>query len=196
MQHFEKLAVVLFVAFVWRPAVGQDARTEPAASDATAAQHQTVPNPWAEDVTSPEAIVAAAYESIQRAPGADFQWDRFESLFLPQATLIPNTEQTGGTFRMLSPQEFVDWIDANTAIGGPNDQGFVEESIRNIVHRYGDVAHVYSTYQKHFWDEDEILGRGINSFQLVHTDGRWWIASIVWDEESGAGPIPSEYLPD
>lgn len=54
------------------------------------------------DVASPEAIVAATYESIARAPGENFDWKRFRSLFLPTATLIPSTEQRGGSFDILS----------------------------------------------------------------------------------------------
>ena len=149
------------------------------------------------DVASPEAIVEAAYDALAREPGAPFQWDRFRSLFLPQATLVPNTEQTGGTLQVHSPEGFIAWIDASYAehapIGSEKDKGFAEEAVHNEVHRYGDVAQVFSTYQKHFWGDDRILGRGINSFQLVHHDGRWWIASIAWDEENGAGPIPAEY---
>lgn len=159
------------------------------------AQAQT-PDP--SDVSSPEAIVAAAYGALERQPGAPFDWDRFRSLFLPQATLLPNTEQTGGSPRVFSPEEFVAWVEASYAehapIGSPKDQGFAEEEVRSEVRRYGDVAQVFSTYQKRYWGAAEILGRGINSYQLVHRDGRWWIVSVVWDEESGAGPIPAEYL--
>ena len=152
----------------------------------------------AADVDAPESIVAAAYEALERAPGEPFAWDRFRSLFLPDALLLPNTEQTGGTPRVFSPEGFIAWIDdsyaRNAPIGSPKDRGFAEEGVHHEVHRYGDVAQVFSTYQKRYWGDDEILGRGINSFQLVHRDGRWWIVSIVWDEESGAGPIPQAYL--
>lgn len=151
--------------------------------------------PLPEDVASPEAIVTATYRSLDRAPGEPFQWDRFRSLYLPDATLIPNTEQTGGDFRVLSPDGFISWIDSVVTIGGPNDQGFSEEEVHQIVERYGDVAHVFSTYRKRFWDDDQVLGRGINSFQVVRHDGRWWIAGVVWDEEVGAGAIPEKYLP-
>lgn len=148
--------------------------------------------PLAADVASPEAIVLAGYEALAREPGQPFQWDRFRSLFLPGARLVPNTEQRQGAFDVLTVDDFVAWIDP---LWDPEDQGFVEEQIAARVERYGDVAHVFSTYQKHVWGSDEILGRGINSFQLVHSDGRWWIAGVVWDEEDGAGPIPPEYLP-
>ena len=149
--------------------------------------------PLPEDVVSPEAIVEAAYAAIQRAPGENYDWDRFRSLFIPQATLIPNTEQAGGQFLVLSPEDFIARIEKGTNIGGPNDQGFAEEAVFNKVEHYGDIAHVFSTYQKHFWKQDQILGRGINTFQLVHNGGRWWITGIAWDEENGAGPIPEKY---
>ena len=146
------------------------------------------------DVASPEAIVEAAYQSIARQPGKSIQWDRFHTLFIPEARLIPNLEQRGGQFTVLTPQGFADWIDEVTVVGGPNDKGFVEASASNIVEQYGDIAHVFSTYEKHFWGEEEIIGGGINSFQLVHNSGRWWIVGIVWDEPSGAGPIPEKYM--
>lgn len=154
------------------------------------------PEPRAEDVATPEAIVEAGYAAIARRPGEPYDWDRFRSLFLPDARLVPNTEQTGGEFRVLTPQQFTDWIDSVSNTDAPEDPGFVEEQVHVVVERYGDVAHAFSTYQKHFWGSDEILGRGINSFQLVRHADRWWIAGVVWDEDSGAGPIPERYLPE
>lgn len=155
--------------------------------------------PNAEDVASPEAIVAAGYAALARAPGEPFDWDRFRSLFLPDAQMIPSTEQRGGEFSVLTVEEFIDWIDGwaaeNDPIGGPNDQGFVEEQVAVDIEVYGDIAQAFSTYQKHVWESDEIQGRGINSFNLVKNGGRWWIASVAWDEEVGAGPVPDEYLP-
>lgn len=165
------IALALAVA----PATGQSARPD--------------------DVASPEAIVAATYESIARAAGADFDWPRFRSLFHPSAQLIPSTEQRGGALDVLTVDGFIDWIDGVTQIGGPNDQGFSEDGIHDVVERYGDIAHVFSTYEKHLYGQTENLGRGINTFQMVWNAGRWWILSIAWDEEIGAGPIPSKYLP-
>lgn len=149
--------------------------------------------PDASDVATPEAIVTAAYESIMRAPGENYNWARFRSLFIPTANLIPNAEQSGGEFLVMTPEDFIARADAGTNVGGPNDRGFAEEAVHNIVEEYGDIAHVFSHYQKHFWEDDRILGRGINTFQLVKTDGRWWIVGIVWDETTGAGPIPQRY---
>ena len=147
------------------------------------------------DVATPEAVMEALYASIQRAPGERYDWDRNLSLFLPTARLIPNTEQTGGAFVAHTPVGFMETVEAFTVVGGPDDKGFQEEQIAATVERFGDVAHVFSTYRKHFWNDATILGRGVNSVQMVWSEGRWWITSVVWDEEAGAGPLPARYLP-
>jgi len=145
------------------------------------------------DLTDIEHVIAATYKSIERAPGEQFDWDLFRSLFLEDATLIPNTEQRQGAFSVLSPQDFIDWIDAATTIGGPNDLGFSETGYHNEIDRYGDIANVMSSYKKHYHGSDEVIGAGINSFQLVFNDGRWWIVSIIWDEPYAAGAIPDKF---
>ena len=104
----------------------------------------------------------------------------------PRGHTPPNTEQTAGKPRTMSVEDFISWIASHTVVGGENDRGFQEEEIARPVVRYGDVAHVLNTYQKHYWGDTRILGRGINSIQLVFSDGRWWILSVAWDEESGA----------
>lgn len=112
-------------------------------------------DPLPEDVRSIEAIVAATYEAISHAPGRHFQWDRWRTLFLPRAILVPNAEQTNGELRVMSVDDFIAWIDGrfaeNAPIGGPDDKGFVEAEIHASVQRYGDIAHVMSTYERRYW---------------------------------------------
>jgi len=166
-----------------------------ALSSPVAVQAQNAPRANPADVASPEALVRALYETVTRKPGEPFDWQRDRSLFLPTARLIPNTEQTDGSFRVLSLDEFIAWVDEHTTVGGPEDKGFQEEEIATRIERFGDIAHAFSTYQKHFYGSGEILGRSINSIQMVRHDGRWWVTQIVWDEETGAGPLPARYLP-
>lgn len=149
------------------------------------------------DLASPEAVVAASYEALSRAPGEPFDWARYRTLFLDEAVLVPATEQTGGTFRPMSVEEFIAWVDGwyreNAPIGAPGDRGFAEEQVAHRIERYGDVAQVFSTYRKRYWDAPDELGRGINAIQLVRRDGRWRMVSVAWDEEIGAGPLPARY---
>ncbi len=36
--------------------------------------------------------------------------------------------------------------------------------------------------------------RGIDSFQIVHAHGRFWIASLLFDHERPGAKLPSKYL--
>lgn len=154
------------------------------------------PAPRPADAETVDGVVTALYETVQRPPGEDFDWDRWRAVFHPEGILVPSTEQRGGSFDVLTLEEFIGWIDSLTTVGGPDDPGFAEEEIARRVERYGDVAQVFSTYQKRFWGDDEILERGVNSITLVWNEGRWWVMAVAWDEEVGAGPVPDAYLPN
>jgi hypothetical protein len=149
----------------------------------------------ASDVESPRAIVLAAYAAIAREPGRSYDWDRFRTLFLDGALLIPNTEQTNGVFTPLTVEGFIEYVDRFTDPSSPDDRGFIEGEVHRLEERYGDIAHVFSTYEKHFWGDERVIGSGVNSFQMVRHDGRWWITGIIWDEPMGGEPIPERYLP-
>ena len=41
----------------------------------------------------------------------------------------------------------------------------------------------------------EERARGINSLQLVYANNRWYIASLIWLEETPDNLLPKEYLP-
>ena len=39
-----------------------------------------------------------------------------------------------------------------------------------------------------------LFARGINTLQIVHAQGRYWIANIMWDEERPGLALPEKYL--
>ena len=61
--------------------------------------------------------------------------------------------------------------------------------------RFGQIAHVWSTYAASSEPDGEVHSRGINSIQLYYDGERWWIMSWVYDSERPGNPIPPEYLP-
>src|SRR5687768_18498764 len=78
---------------------------------ATAQQAATpAPPPAARpaDVASMDAIVAALYDVISGPAGQKREWDRFRSLFIPGARLIPTGKAQDGTVRhrVLTPDEY------------------------------------------------------------------------------------------
>ena len=67
------------------------------------------------------------------------------------------------------------------------------EKVFKITRRFGNIAHVFSTYKWETADKKE-SGGGVNSIEL-HNDGkRWWISAVSWDEERPDNPIPKEFL--
>ena len=109
--------------------------------------------------------------------------------------MVPQRAQTQGETRIMNVEAFIAWIDEGwkPVIGTPRDQGFHERQTKLIVEEFGDVAHAFTTYEKGPYEPRRVQGRGINSVQLVKRDGRWYILSITWDEESSGGPLPPKY---
>jgi len=54
---------------------------------------------------------------------------------------------------------------------------------------------VWSTYEsRHAADDPKPFVRGINSLQIVKAQGRYWVSSIIWDDERSGVTIPEKYL--
>ena len=74
------------------------------------AQQPAPPSPAARpaDVSSADAIIAALYDVISGPAGQKRDWDRFRSLFVPGARLIPSATRQNGThfLRVLTPDEY------------------------------------------------------------------------------------------
>jgi hypothetical protein len=144
------------------------------------------------DVATPDAILAAVYNVISGPPGPR-DWDRFNSLFAPGARLIPigPRKDTSGTgIFVMSPQDY-----ATRAGSYFLKNGFAEREASRKSERYGNILQVFSTYEsRHDAKDEKPFARGINSFQLYYDGTRWWVVTIMWEEETPANPIPKEFL--
>src|SRR3984893_7020626 len=149
------------------------------------------------DVESIDAIVAAAYDGISGPAGKKRDWDRERSLYFPGARLIPLAMDAGKQDVDLAPQVLD--IEGFIARVEPffEKRGFYEKEIARRTEQFGQIAHVWSTYEsRHNEDDPEPFMRGINSIQLFNDGKRWWIVSIYWQQESARDPIPEKYLPE
>jgi hypothetical protein len=73
--------------------------------------------------------------------------------------------------------------------------GFFERGIANRVETFGNLVQVWSTYEsRHAATDSQPFTRGVNALQLVHARGRFWIVSILWDEERAGLTLPEKYL--
>jgi len=145
------------------------------------------------DVASPDAILAAVYEVISGPAGQARDWDRFRSLCLPGARLVPTgpKKEGGGFFaRTMTPDEYI-------ARATPffEKEGFYEKEAARRMERYGNIIQVFSTYESRHDPKEAPFARGINSFQLFFDGARWWVVTVFWQAESAENPIPKEFLP-
>jgi len=179
------LACVLLLALLVVPA--------PSSAQDGEGQAGTHPNAEHGDVESVDAIIASLYDVISGPQGEARDWDRFRSLFHPQAQLIVTgrNPQTGqGGVRYMSIEDYITGP-------GPNLEasGFFEREVNRVTERFGDIVHAFSTYDsRRSADDAEPFARGINSIQLRYDGTRWYIINVFWQGESAAFPIPAEYL--
>ena len=151
----------------------------------------TIP-PRPEDVATVDGILAAFYDVISGPAGQPRQWSRDRTLYIPNVQFVSmNTDSTGRIHAaVMDHQMFVD---------GSNDglvrRGFFEREIHRTTRRFGNVVHVFSSYEMRERADGPAIGRGINSIELFWDGTRWWIAAAQWDDERPDNPIPNEYLP-
>jgi len=75
------------------------------------------------------------------------------------------------------------------------EKGFYENEIHRVTEQFGNIAHVFSTYECfHNKDDEKPFMRGINSIQLMFTGNRWQVISIYFTQETEEYPIPEKYL--
>jgi hypothetical protein len=192
--RFSVLAVFLVTSAAF-PLCAQNEAKKPSAAAPAEAQ-ATTPPPAAKpaDVASPDAIMAATYDVISGPAGQQRDWDRFRSLFVPGARLIPVVpRKTGGGLdtRIIAPDEYAQHADAYF-----QKNGFAEREISRKSERYGNIMQIFSTYEsRHDAKDAQPFARGINSFQLFYDGTRWWVVTIYWLEETPENPLPKEFLP-
>lgn len=140
------------------------------------------------DVGTIDSIIPALYATISGGVGQPRQWDRFLTLFHPNAHMIPT--RCGATkciAQYMTPLEYRQRADSLLLALGFNERELVRRT-----ERFGAIAQAYSSYASFRHGESAPFSRGINSIQLFWDGTRWWILSITWDDERPNNPLPAE----
>ena len=178
-----------------RPTPPTQAPTASSTPQSPAAAPETTQTPAAnpKDVATMDSIVAALYDVISGPAGQKRNWDRFRSLFVPGARLIPTgrNPQTGEiASRVRTPEEYI-----TRSAPLLEQNGFFEREISRRTEQFGNIAHLFSTYEsRHKAEDEKPFARGINSIQLMNDGKRWWVVTIFWQGEDDKTPLPAEYL--
>ncbi len=128
-------------------------------------------------------------ELISVPIGEEPDWEEYRNLFLPTAqkiSLRPDGKP-GRQVRSWNLEQFIRAVGPLYA-----KDGFEEVSVGLTINEYNGIATAFqSFYAKNLLGTYE--SRGINCYQLVFADGRWWIANTVFVNEDPNNTIPSKY---
>ena len=179
-----KAALLTFALLFGSLAAAQARAPEKPAAEAPAA------NPA--DVKSIDSIVAALYDVISGPAGHQRDWNRFRSLFWPGARLMPLVkppDKAGQAARVLTVEEYVERTEPFFV-----KEGFYESALANRVDQWAQIASVFSTYESRHAKGEKPFARGINSIQVFNDGQRWWVLSVLWQNESEQNPLPERML--
>jgi len=141
-------------------------------------------------VQSIEGITDKMLEMISGDIDKPRDWEAYRMLFLPSAQKIsinrnapPNRQ-----VRVMNLEEFVRNV-------GPlyKRDGFEEYKIGLKINEFNGIANVFQSYYC-----KNLVGtyekRGVNSYQLVYANNRWWIANTTFVSESDEVKLPNDLL--
>jgi hypothetical protein len=140
-----------------------------------------------EDVSSMDNILAAMYDVISGPAGAR-DWNRFRNLYHEKAYMGAIYNKPDGTmgYRTFTPEEYI--VRSTPFM---NEKSFHEKELGREIMKFKDLVCVFSAYEFVTPDKKQ---KGINSVQLIFSDNRWWIACVIWEEESMGNPLPEFIL--
>ncbi|MEZ2415485.1 hypothetical protein ACA086_11015 [Muriicola sp. E247] len=154
---------------------------------------------YLKSVESIDSIIDTNYIILGGEQGEPRDWELYKFLFHPDGRLIRYEKSlTDGVLRpqFLTVDDYINttgkWLDSG------RKSAFYENEAHKEVHAFGNIAQVFSTYQsfnsKEEMAENKIHARGINSFQLLFDEDRWWILNLFWARETPELPIPDKFL--
>ena len=147
---------------------------------------KTAPAPDPE-IPNIQATVYAMLNVIS-GPAGRRDWNRMKDLFVPGGLMI-SARKDGPN--VMTPDQYIERVKPIF-----DQEGFFERPVVNKIEHYGNIAHVFCTYEsRHNSNDAKPFARGINSIQLLNDGKRWYVVTIFWDSERPDNPIPTKYLP-
>jgi hypothetical protein len=142
------------------------------------------------DAATIDALVRASYDVMNGPAGQPRQWRRDSSLYMPAATFVAVREVDGhAQARVMTPEEY-----RRASFPRFERDGGYETEIGRHTERFGNVAQVRSVAVSRHTPDGPISARYVNYYQVYWDGSRWWIAGMVWDEETPARPIPAAWV--
>lgn len=134
-------------------------------------------------------VVEETQKIVSIKKGEQIDTAAFRKLFLPTANFTVVGEENGKKIHeTMSLNEFLE-----TLTDDYYSKGFFESGTGEIIENYKGIANVMQSFYGK--DSDGVKAYGVNSYQLIYSDKRWWIANMVWTMSNNNGKdIPKKYV--
>jgi hypothetical protein len=149
---------------------------------------QTHPASQDDPLRTAEGTVRELYSLVTFDKGTTPDWDQVRSLFLAEAVVVLRTSRERSTVFSVDGfvADFVRFIEQSNV----EQTGFQESVVRTSSMVFRDVAHVLVLYEASIPGSERAPQQGVDSFQLIQKDGRWWIVSVTNDLPNRDHPVP------
>jgi hypothetical protein len=139
----------------------------------------------------PESLVRGLYTSVTFEPGTLPDWNYVRNFFIPEAVFGVRKSRT--LMDVLDLEGFVDWWLEDIEKHKLKERG-LEESVEKMrITVYGNIAHCFVVYKVRLLTPADAPGQlGLDSFNLMKKDDRWWIVSITNDIITSQKPLPED----
>lgn len=140
------------------------------------------------DLETPEGLIEEIYRLVSFPAGTTPDWDAVRDLFIPEALVVLRTSRDGSTVFSVDGfvEDFVTFIEQSDV----ESTGFTERILDMQTFEWGDIAHVLVLFDSDIPGDGREPRAGVDSFQLIKRDGRWWIASITNERPATDRPLP------
>lgn len=140
------------------------------------------------DLETPEGLIEEIYRLVSFPAGTTPDWDAVRDLFIPEALVVLRTSRDGSTVFSVDGfvEDFVTFIEQSDV----ESTGFTERILDMQTFEWGDIAHVLVLFDSDIPGDGREPRAGVDSFQLIKRDGRWWIASITNERPATDRALP------
>lgn len=141
---------------------------------------------------TPEGVCAKMLEFISFEKDEVKDWDEYRNLFLPGCQKTSFRPKPGESLqrqvRNLNLEEYIRYAGPSYA-----KTGFEEYVIGVDVKEFNGIASVFQSFYCRTLD-GTYEARGVNAYQLVYLNNRWWISSSMFINETDDVKLPNDLL--
>lgn len=137
----------------------------------------------------PNSLAKETQKIISIEAGQKIDTAYFKTLFLPTARFTVVGEEDGvAAHETMDLETFAEMLTDEYY-----SKGYYEGPTGSIVEEYNGIAQVIQSFSG--IDSENQKGFGVGSYQMIYSDGRWWIANMIWAMSKDEGKdIPERYL--